>query len=50
MKWIEVKVTTTPEASEAVAGLMYDMGVGGLYIEDPRDLMENNRQPTDWDY
>ncbi|MDK2933347.1 MAG: ribosomal protein methyltransferase [Clostridiales bacterium] len=50
MKWIEVKVITTPEASEAVTGIMYDMGVGGLYVEDPRDILENERQPSDWDY
>ncbi|WHH60425.1 50S ribosomal protein L11 methyltransferase [Petroclostridium sp. X23] len=50
MKWIEVKVTTTPEASEAVSGIMYEMGVGGLYIEDPRDILEEKKLPTDWDY
>ena len=50
MKWIEVKVVTTPEAAEAVSGIMYDMGVGGLFIEDPRDVIENTREPGDWDY
>jgi ribosomal protein L11 methyltransferase len=50
LKWIEVKVTTTPEASEAVSGIMYEMGVGGLYIEDPRDILEEKKLPTDWDY
>lgn len=50
MKWIEVKVVTTPEASEAVAGMMYDMDIGGLYIEDPGDVLQNPKNPTDWDY
>lgn len=50
MKWIEVKITTTPEASEAVSGILYDMGIGGLYIEDPRDIINNSKQPGDWDY
>ncbi|MBC7765778.1 MAG: 50S ribosomal protein L11 methyltransferase, partial [Hyphomonadaceae bacterium] len=50
MKWIEVKVVTTPEASEAVSAMMYEMGVNGLYIEDPRDLESFQKLPTDWDY
>ncbi|NLY42544.1 MAG: 50S ribosomal protein L11 methyltransferase [Clostridiaceae bacterium] len=50
MKWIEVKVVTTPAASEAVSGILYEMGVNGLYIEDPRDVLEKDSKPADWDY
>lgn len=50
LKWIEVKIKTTPEASEAVAGIMYEMGVSGLYIEDPRDVLKEKENSTDWDY
>ncbi len=50
MKWIEVKIITTPVASEAVVAVMYEMGISGLSIEDPRDLLEHDRKPTDWDY
>ena len=50
MKWIEIKVTTTTQATEAVEGIMYEMGVGGLYIQDPRDVLADKKQPTDWDY
>ena len=45
-----MKVETTPEASEIVTGFMYDMEIGGLYIEDPADVLQEKRHPTDWDY
>lgn len=38
MKWIEVSVKTTTAAVEAVANVLYDAGVNGVAIEDPRDL------------
>ncbi len=50
MKWIEVEVVTTPVASEAIVAVMYEMGISGLSIEDPRDFEEHNHKPTDWDY
>lgn len=50
MKWVEIRVTTIPEAVEAISGILYDVGVGGLYIQDPADLLEYTRKKTDWDY
>lgn len=39
MKWIEVKIKTSTEAIEAVANILYEVGVGGVVIEDPNDLI-----------
>lgn len=50
MEWTELKIVTTPEAYEAITALMYDIGAGGLYIEDPREILKNKNNPTDWDY
>jgi ribosomal protein L11 methyltransferase len=50
LKWIEIKVVTTPIGEESVSAIMLDIGTGGLYIEDPRDITEKKGKPTDWDY
>jgi ribosomal protein L11 methyltransferase len=50
MKWIEVKIKTTTEALEAVANILYDVGVGGVAIEDPNDPIFQQKETGDWDY
>ncbi|QEK12368.1 50S ribosomal protein L11 methyltransferase [Crassaminicella thermophila] len=50
MKWIEVKIKTTTEAVEAVANILYDVGVGGVAIEDPNDPIFKEKELGDWDY
>ncbi|MCT4605286.1 MAG: 50S ribosomal protein L11 methyltransferase [Marinisporobacter sp.] len=50
MKWIEVKIKTTTEALEAVANILYDVGVGGVAIEDPNDPIFQQKESGDWDY
>ena len=50
MKWIEIEVVTTPQATEAVIGVMYEMDITGVSIADPRDLLANKRKPSAWDY
>ncbi|WZL74625.1 50S ribosomal protein L11 methyltransferase [Clostridiaceae bacterium 35-E11] len=50
MKWIEVKIKTTTEAVEAVANILYDVGVGGVAIEDPNDSIFKEKEEGDWDY
>lgn len=50
MKWIEVQIKTTTEAEEAVANILYDLGVGGLAIEDPNDILAFAQNEDDWDY
>ncbi|WP_416197745.1 MAG: 50S ribosomal protein L11 methyltransferase [Sporanaerobacter sp.] len=50
MKWIEVQIKTTTEAEEAVANILYELGVGGLAIEDPNDILAFAKNEDDWDY
>jgi ribosomal protein L11 methyltransferase len=49
-KWVEVCVTTSHEAVEAVSAIFYDNGAGGVAIEDPQDVISSNTSPRDWDY
>lgn len=44
MKWSEVCIHTTNEAVEPIANLLHEAGVGGLVIEDPKDLTKE--RPT----
>lgn len=50
MTWVEIQVKTTTEFEEIVANIMYDLGVTGLAIEDPRDILEFEQLEGDWDY
>ena len=50
MKWVEVQIKTTTEAEEIVANIMYDLGVTGLAIEDPKDILAFQQSEEDWDY
>ena len=49
MKWIEVSVKTTTAAVEAVANVLYDAGVNGVAIEDPRDLQLLDQGDAAWE-
>lgn len=48
MKWLEVAVTTTAEAVEAVAAHLERLGGGGAVIEDP-SLVERRKLESPWD-
>ena len=50
MKWIEVQIKTTTEAEEIVANIMYELGVTGLAIEDPNDILAFQQSEEDWDF
>lgn len=50
MKWIEVQISTTSEAVEALSYHLLEMGVGGVVIDDPKDIINQDRNPLDWDY
>ena len=50
MKWVEVQIKTTTEAEEIVTGIMYDLGVTGLAIEDPNDILAFQQSENDWDF
>ncbi len=49
MNWTEVTIYTTPEAVEAISGILYETGVGGVSVEDPTLLLECNRTTKEWD-
>lgn len=52
MKWIEVQVKTTSEAVEVVSNILYEVGAGGLAIEDPNDIeaLANSKSEEAWDF
>ncbi|WP_066495312.1 50S ribosomal protein L11 methyltransferase [Abyssisolibacter fermentans] len=49
MKWIEVQIKTTTEAVEIVSNILYEVGIGGLVIEDPNDIIASSENES-WDY
>lgn len=49
MKWAEISILTTHEATEAVANIFHDLGASGVVIEDPA-LINYYRQQGNWDY
>lgn len=50
MKYIEVQVTTTTEASDAVYNILSEAGAAGVVIEDPNDFIMMNTDEKSWDY
>ena len=50
MKWVEVSIKTTTGAVEAVANVLYNVGVSGVVIEDPHDIILTNSDGNAWDY
>ena len=50
MKWIEVQISTTTEAVEALSYHLLEMGVGGVVIDDPKDILNQNKDEQEWDY
>ena len=50
MKWYEIRVCTTEEASDAVAEMLTTMGAGGVAIKDPFDIRKELEKPDTLDY
>jgi ribosomal protein L11 methyltransferase len=50
MKWYEIRVNTTEEASDAVAEMLTTMGAGGVAIKDPFDIRKELEKPDTLDY
>lgn len=50
MKYIELMIYTTTEASDAVSNMLYDLGAAGVVIEDPNDFRLLNNDEKSWDY
>jgi len=49
MKWAEISIRTTHEATEAVANIFHDLGASGVIIEDP-ELINSYRRSGTWEY
>lgn len=49
MKWAEISIQTTHEATEAVANIFHEIGASGVVIEDP-ELINSYRRSGTWDY
>jgi ribosomal protein L11 methyltransferase len=50
MKWTEVCIKTTEEASEAVSEMLTSIGAGGVVIEDPNEIRRQIESPGSLDY
>lgn len=50
MKYIELQIITTTEASDAISELLYENGASGVLIEDPNDFNLLNKNEKSWDY
>jgi ribosomal protein L11 methyltransferase len=50
MKWYEIRVNTTEEASDAVSEMLTSMGAGGVAIKDPFDIKREILKPNTLDY
>lgn len=50
MKWIEVRIITTEEASDAVSEMLTSIGAGGVAIEDPNEIRRQLENPNSLDY
>lgn len=50
MKWTEVCIKTTEEASDAVSEMLTSIGAGGVVIEDPNEIRRQIESPNSLDY
>ncbi|MEG6585817.1 50S ribosomal protein L11 methyltransferase [Dendrosporobacter sp. 1207_IL3150] len=49
MKWAEISIKTSHEATEAIADIFHELGSSGVVIEDP-ELVNSYRRAGTWDY
>jgi len=50
MDWIEIRIRTTGEASDAVSEMLTSIGAAGVVIEDPDDIRKLIEAPGSLDY
>ena len=50
MKWTEIIIKTTEEASDAVSEMLTSIGAGGVVIEDPNEIRRQLENPDSLDY
>ena len=48
--WIEISVITKSEALEPISGIFYGLGCPNVAIEDPQDLLGQEKGPLTWDF
>lgn len=49
MNWIEIKVIIKRENEDVVTGILYELGAGGLSIEDPQDIIDVRNNKESWE-
>ncbi len=50
MKWTQIIIKTTVEASDAVSEMLTSIGAGGVAIEDPNEIRRQLESPDSLDY
>jgi ribosomal protein L11 methyltransferase len=50
MKWTQILIKTTQEASDAIAEMLTTIGAGGVAIEDPDEIRRQIESPDSLDY
>ena len=50
MQWIEIKITTRTEAVEAISYMLMELGIKGVRIDDPKDILMQEKDECAWDY
>jgi ribosomal protein L11 methyltransferase len=50
MKWYKIEIKTETEAVDGLTYLLEENGIEGAIIEDPNDLMFQDKYIGDWDY
>lgn len=50
MKWTEIVIKTTEEASDAISEMLNTIGAGGVVIEDPNEIRRQIESPNSLDY
>lgn len=50
MNYHQITVHTVTEAVEALSYAFMELGAGGVEIFDPKDILEQEKSPTSWDY
>ena len=50
MNYHQITVHTVTDAVEAISYLFTELGAGGVEIFDPKDILNQEKDPTSWDY
>lgn len=50
MNWYQITIHTVSEAVEAISYILGEMGITGVEIQDPRDILWQEKDPTAWDF